>query len=201
LLVESLVRPTLVVEGGVRRQYPLQMALVQDEQVVQALAAGAADPALGIPIRLRAVRRCVQDLQPFAAEGGVKRLRELPIAVVQHDPGRQCALLQAPGDVACLLGHPGSGWVGGTAGEIDPPSSYLDEEEHNDGLEESALDAEEARSEHLFLIVAEKAAPAGTLPGAHGHGRNLVPLEQVADGGAALWVALLEAALFPAAVV
>jgi hypothetical protein len=34
LLVESLVRPTLVVEGGVRRQYPQQMALVQDEQVV-----------------------------------------------------------------------------------------------------------------------------------------------------------------------
>ena len=67
LLLQALVRTALVVEGHEGRQYPQQVALVQDEQVVQTLPAGTANPALRVAIRLRTARRCPDDAQDFTA--------------------------------------------------------------------------------------------------------------------------------------
>ena len=50
-LTQPLVRAPFVIEVRVRGEHPQQVALIEDEQVVQALAADAADPALRVAVR------------------------------------------------------------------------------------------------------------------------------------------------------
>jgi hypothetical protein len=50
---ERAVRPVSVVMGGVGAEHLLEVAAVDDQDPVEALAAEGADPTLGVRIRIR----------------------------------------------------------------------------------------------------------------------------------------------------
>ena len=110
---------------GEGAEHALEVAPVHDQEPVEALGAGGADEALGDRVRLRRSHRRLDDSDAFAGEDGVEVADELAVAVADQEPERARLLLERPGELACLLGDPGAGWVGGAAGEVNPrlPSS------------------------------------------------------------------------------
>jgi hypothetical protein len=85
----------LVVVQRVSGHDVLEVAAAEYQQPVEALAADAADPALGVGARLRRSYRRFDDANAFAAEDLVELAREL--AVVRSDRG---TLGGSPGAVA-----------------------------------------------------------------------------------------------------
>jgi hypothetical protein len=65
---ERAVRPVPVVMGGVEAEHLLEVAAVDDQNPVEALAAEGADPSLGVRIRIRSSDRCPDDPHALAAE-------------------------------------------------------------------------------------------------------------------------------------
>jgi hypothetical protein len=55
------MRPMLVVTAGIDAQHVLEMAAAEDQQPVEALTAHAADPALGVRVRVRRLDRRADD--------------------------------------------------------------------------------------------------------------------------------------------
>ncbi len=60
-----------------------------------------------------------------------------------EDLGRSGTFGKIRGDVASLLHDPLPRWVGGDAGEIDPPGIELDEEQYVEASEQHRIDGEE----------------------------------------------------------
>src|SRR6266568_4645108 len=77
----------------------------------------------------RAVRT-KRSANAFASEDGVEVAGELAVAVADQEPKRWRLFLECPSELACLLGDPASGRVGGDAGQVDASAFELDEEEH-----------------------------------------------------------------------
>src|SRR5690242_9639466 len=99
LLAQPLMRATFVVILYVFFQYSVQMLLVYDEQVIQALLSSRANPAFGDPVRLRTPGRSTRDREPLTAKHGVEPQRVLAVAVVDQDADRQRSVLQLPTQV------------------------------------------------------------------------------------------------------
>jgi hypothetical protein len=77
ILVQRSVWPVGVVVIGVLTKDEPQMPFTGDQHPVQALAAGAADPALGDRIRARRQHRRPDGTHPDGGEHGVERCGEL----------------------------------------------------------------------------------------------------------------------------
>ena len=73
---ECPMRPVLVVMAGVDAEYVLELAAAEDEQPVEALASDAADPALGVGVRVRCLDRRADDGDPFALEDEIAAAAE-----------------------------------------------------------------------------------------------------------------------------
>ena len=78
-LRECAVRPMLVVVPRVRREDVVEVAATDDEQPVEALAAGGPDPALGVSSSLRCADRRFDDADAFGAEDLVELAGELAV--------------------------------------------------------------------------------------------------------------------------
>ena len=155
--------------------------LAGDEQVVEALRARRADPALGVGVRVRRAVGRAHDLDPLGREHRVEGRRELGVAIVDEEAGRRARLLQRPGEVARLLGDPGGGRVGGAAGEMDPPGADLEEEQDVQGLEEERLDGEEVAGQHGIAVPGEELPPGAAALAALRCRRHAVPPQDGAD--------------------
>ena len=57
-----------VVMAGIDAKHVLELAAAEDEQPVEALATDAADPALGVGVRVRRLHGCADHGDPFASE-------------------------------------------------------------------------------------------------------------------------------------
>src|SRR5438552_10240606 len=90
-------------------EHALEVASVNDQEPVETLGASGADEALGDRVRLRRSHRRLDDLDPFAGEDGVEVAGELAVAVADQEAKRPWSLLERPGELAPLLGHPGAG--------------------------------------------------------------------------------------------
>src|SRR5437764_4170398 len=128
------MRPVAVVMADENAEDALEMALVDDQEPVEAFGAGGADEALGERVCLWRSHRCLDDLDSFAGEDGVEVAGELAVAVVDQEAKRPWSLVERPGeerpgDLACLLGDPGAGRVRGAAGQVDASAAEFDEEE------------------------------------------------------------------------
>src|SRR6266513_6243693 len=80
-LPERAVRPVLVVVQRIRLDHEFEVAAAEDQEPVEALAADAANPALGVRPRLRRPHRRLDHPDPFRAEDLVELASELAIAV------------------------------------------------------------------------------------------------------------------------
>src|SRR6266542_553783 len=102
--------------------------------------------------------RRVDHLDPFASEDFVEGAAELAVAVVDEEshPVEQ----PSEAEVARLLGHPGTGWIGRAARQMDTAALEFDEEEHIEAPKRECLDGEEVAGEHGCGLPAEELSPA-----------------------------------------
>ena len=136
-----------VVMTGIDAKHVLELAPAEDEQPVEALATDAADPTLGVCVRVRRLHGCADHGDPFALENMVEAAAELGVAIVDQHAQRLLPVVDRHQQVARLLGCPGAGRVGGAGDELDPASLEREEEEHVDSFQPGGLDGEEIARE------------------------------------------------------
>ena len=118
-----------------------------DQEVVQALLAHGADPALGDGVSVRSLDRREDDLSAEPVPHVVEGSGELAVTVVDQEPDGGGVLIERRDEVAGLLRDPGTGWVRGDAGEMHTPVVKLDEEQHVQPLQEHGVHGEEVAGE------------------------------------------------------
>ena len=126
-LVKGAVRPGGVAVLQVLGQDLAQVALVEDEQSDEYLAAQGADHALADRIRLWRLRRAEKDPDTRSGEHGVERLRELAAAVADQESGGVGVVADVHQEVAGGLGGPGAVGAGGDAGQVRAAGAVLDD--------------------------------------------------------------------------
>src|SRR6266542_6512501 len=129
LLAECAVWPVRVVVGDVLAEYAFEVAAGDDQDPVEALAPGAADPAFRVRLRLRGCDRRSDHADPFRVNERVEGLGQLDVAITDQDPRLSAFVPQGDENVSCLLRHPGAVGMGGDAGDVYAPPLEFDEEE------------------------------------------------------------------------
>jgi len=160
----SRLRPVLVVVRGVGRDDVLEVAAAEDQDPVQALTAGAADPALGVRARLRRPYRCLDHSNTFGSEDLVELAGELAVAVADEEPRAGSFVLELHREVACLLGRPAAVGIRGDPGEMHAASRELDEEQDVEALQEQRVGGEEVALEDARRLRPQERAPARLEP-------------------------------------
>ena len=92
-------------EHGVERG----VSSVEDKESVEEFAADCPDEALGDRIRPRCPHRRLDDPGVDGGEDGVERGGELGVAIADEEPETTPGVVEIHGEVAGLLGQPGSG--------------------------------------------------------------------------------------------
>jgi hypothetical protein len=120
-LVNALMwASNVVIAVGELAQHPLQMGIVENEEMIDAFFSGGADPSLRIGIRIRSPKGCGENVKALADEDGIESIRVLAIIVADQVPQRGLGIVEVPQDLSGLLCDPGLGGVGG-----DPCVGYL----------------------------------------------------------------------------
>jgi len=101
-----------------------------DQEVVQALLAYGANPALGDGVGVGGLDRRHDDLGADRAPDVVEGSGELAVSVVDQEPDGRGIVFEGDEEVTGLLGDPRTGGVGGDAGKMHTPVVKLDEEQH-----------------------------------------------------------------------
>ena len=92
---ECPMGPMLVVMAGIDAKDVLELPPAKDEQAVEALATGAADPALGVGVRVRCLDGSADHTDPFALEDVIAAAAELGVAIVDEEAERLLAIVVA----------------------------------------------------------------------------------------------------------
>jgi hypothetical protein len=77
--------PMLVVMAGIDAKHVLELPPAEDEQAVEALTTHAADPALGVGVRVRRLHGRADHRNPFAFEDVIATATELRVAIVNEE--------------------------------------------------------------------------------------------------------------------
>jgi hypothetical protein len=85
-LLERAMGSVAVVVGDVFAQYAIEMALRDDQDPVEALAADAADPAFGVRFGLRRGDGRSDHFDPVRAAERVEGLGQFDVAVADQNP-------------------------------------------------------------------------------------------------------------------
>ncbi len=103
---EAPVRPRPVVVVDVHVQHPFELAVGNDEQVVEAFGSQALDPALGVGVCSRRSDWGADRGDAFAAQHFVEGGGELGITVTDQEADLPGGVVEVEDQVACDLGHP-----------------------------------------------------------------------------------------------
>ena len=76
-------------------KYVLELSAAEDEQPVEALAAHASDPALGVCVRVRRLDGCADDGDSFALEDVIEAAAELGVAIVDEKADGLFAIIES----------------------------------------------------------------------------------------------------------
>src|SRR6266511_1622972 len=151
---ERAVRPVSVVMGGVVAEHLLEVAAVDDQDPVEALAAEGADPTLGVRIRIRSADGRPDDPHALDAEDLVEAASKLAVAIVKQKAEGLFPVVQVHQQVARLLCDPASIRVARAGHELDPTTLEREEEEDVDPREPDRLDRQEVAGEHRRCLLA-----------------------------------------------
>src|SRR6266508_2850311 len=157
--VQRAMWPMTVVVVDEGSEHAVEVALIEDQQPVEALGANGPDEALCDRISLRRPHGCLDDLDAFAGEHGVKVARELAVAVADQEPKRRRPLVKHPDELARLLRDPCAGRAGGAAGKVNAAAAELDEEKHVEPLQRDRLDSQEVDGEHALGLRPQEGTP------------------------------------------
>jgi hypothetical protein len=158
--VERAVRPLRVVVRDVDAQDALEVAAVEDEQPVEAFAAGGSDEALGDGVCLRRPRWRLDDADASAAARLVERAGVLAVAVADQQARALVGEIEA--EVTRLLGDPGPVRVRRAAGQPDASALVRDEEQDVVAAQGHALYGEEVAGDDARRLGAQELAPTRT---------------------------------------
>jgi hypothetical protein len=149
-LSQALVRPRLVeVLMGVLLEHPTKVRLVQDDDVVQALAPDAAQIPLADGVHIRTPGWDADDFDAGSLSHRSEVPAELAVVVADQEPrpfaeGRRLAKLLRRPSVARRSGH---------ADVHDLPGPVLHDEEREDGLEQHVVQLEEVAGPDIVRMV------------------------------------------------
>ncbi len=77
-----------------------ELATAEDEQPVEALSTDAADPALGVGVRVRRLDGCADHRDPLSSEDVIEAAAELGVAIVDEEAKRLPAVIERHQEVA-----------------------------------------------------------------------------------------------------
>ena len=154
-LAKALVWPRPIEVHDIFAPHAGEVALAEDEQVVQAFRPHAAQEALAGGIRPRRADRSAQD-RDAAGRGDAGEGRP-EFAVVVAD--QVAWVLSERGGLAQLLRHPGVGRVACRTHMDDPPRGQLDDEEGEQWAEEEVGDREEVAGPGFCGVAAQEGGP------------------------------------------
>jgi hypothetical protein len=126
---QGAVRSVTVVVAFELVQHGSGVSLVDDQEAVEEFAADRPDKALGDRIRPRCSHRRLDDPDVDGGEDGVEGGGELAVSVSDEEPEAAVGVIEAHEQIACDLGEPGSGRMGGDAEDVHPTAGVLDDEE------------------------------------------------------------------------
>ena len=161
--VECAVWPLAVVVLDVRAEHVLKVAVVADQQPVQTLGADRAHEPLGDRVRLWCPDRCLDDLDPCAANTSSKG----PLYLLSRSRIKKlhAGVGEVETEVARLLCHPLAGRIPRAAREPDPPAPVGDEEEHVEAAKQDRLNREEVAGAMMpARLSLQELAPARAVP-------------------------------------
>ncbi len=96
----------------------------------------------------------------FGRKDRIECLGELCIVVTDQEVKPRRAFFQIPHNLACLLVHPGSIWMLGTASEVNTTAAQLDKEEHVERLQSESFYREKVACQDLVAVMGHELSPA-----------------------------------------
>ncbi len=153
------MRSVLVVVIYVLAEQGLDVAPVDNQHPIEALAPDRADAALCEAVGTRGTDRRADDPDASGTEDLVEAARELGVPVPVQELDWLGPLGQLVGQIPRLLDHPGSSRKGGHAGYEDLPAVELDEEEDVEPPEQHRVHGEEVTGQHGGGMGLEEFAP------------------------------------------
>ena len=103
----------------------LEMATVEDQDPVQALAPGRTNLALDVGIGLGRCNRRPDHLDAFRAKDKIRCATVLGVVIVDQEPGVDSDFGEFPAQVPRLLAHPKRLWPIGDREPDHPPGGQL----------------------------------------------------------------------------
>ncbi len=142
----------------------LQMAAPDEQQPIQALGAGGADPPFCVRVRGRRPHGRHQHLGTLRAEHVVEAAGELRVPVADQEAYLPSPLPQHQQQVAGLLGDPGAVGIGGHAGQVHTSRVQFDEEQDVEPPQEDRVRGEEVARHDPGGLLAQERPPGGGRP-------------------------------------
>jgi hypothetical protein len=137
----------------------LQVAAVDDQTPVEALAAEGADPTLGMGVRVWGSDRRADDLHALAAEDFIEGATEFAVVVVKQKLEGLLPVGEEHQQVSRLLCDPAPIWIACARDELDPTTLERDEEQNVDAAQPDGLDRQEVAGEHRRCLPAQEQPP------------------------------------------
>src|SRR5215813_5980698 len=152
-LSDGTMRAPVVEIADILRQDLLQMALIEYEQMVEALASDRSHPALGDGVRPRRSERCANLGYTNIAHPTIERGAITAVAVMNEETSRY-SLPSAAFDN--LLRRPRSGRMRRPVNVDDLPAGVIDHEEHVQHSERDRSDTEEVARPDLRPVLPQE---------------------------------------------
>jgi len=180
VLARRPVRPVAVIVIGVLAEDQPQVPFAGDQHPVQALAAGAGDPAFGYSVRARRLDRCLDDPRAHRGEHRIEPGGELRVPVADQELQLVSAALQAHQEIAGLLSDPVPSGMGGDPGQVHAATVVLDHDQDVEAAQEHGVDVREVDGEDGVGLGGEELAPGRAGPS--GRGIQASVLQDLPDG-------------------
>jgi hypothetical protein len=160
-LLPGLVGPVTVVMVGVFAEHRPQVPLVGDQHPVGALASYRAYPPLGIAVRPGRPRRSLDHCDALVGEDLIERAGELGVTIPDEESEHPDPVPEVHDEVACLLGGPSSGRVGGHAKDVHAPGSDLHDEQDVQPFQQDRVHIKKVAGQKALGLSAQERPPRG----------------------------------------
>jgi hypothetical protein len=134
------MRAMIVVVALELAEHSCGVSLIEDQGVIEQLAADSADEALGDRVRSRCPNRGPDDFDGDGGEDGIEAGSELAVAVTDQEPEASVGVVQAHEQVACELSQPGAGGMSGHAQDVYATGGVFDDEERVEPVQGDGVD-------------------------------------------------------------
>ena len=106
LLIDTVMRPTMVVVLGIHGQHTTEMSLAEDQDLVQALLSNRTNPAFRKRICVRCSNGRANARDVLRPEDRVEVQSELGVTIVEQETCRYTTILELRSQVTGLLCYP-----------------------------------------------------------------------------------------------